>query len=800
MKKVIAVILALIFVFLVAGCGKSNEQSAEETESSFSESSGDESSSVEEEKTELEKSGIKLTDEFSFTVISQDERIEREVEFIKVSEISEEYLSIDGKYTFVDCNAPQIEYIKSYEGTNGGTIRFCTTASSVRIKVEFDDLFRIWSDYVQDRANFGIEVFEGTGTDRVDRGDPLNHYSGTNIDKLFRLDGEYNEVLITLPCGASLESLKIGFRYDDVEVGLPLERSHNPIVFYGSAITRGVSASKASNGYANLAGRMLDANVINLGFMNGAHGESEIADYIASLEEISAFVMEFDNGATLEELKDNHYNFYKKVRDAHPDIPIIIMSDLVYSEAQQEEAKERVKVIADTYNRAVKSGDQKVYFLDGGTIFPMDLGIGDLYTIDMILPSDTGMFYLATCVYDILSSAFTEDGKNSETERLPGLRDAFDFDFSESSTNVSQGEHVKISDIAEEYVESKIGSKTYLKPSLPQIEVGGINDPVNNNGEFYRLDASKKDEYATAFLSPYMKNLIDHTSGGTLRFRTNAEEIVIKVTMKNATGGGGNSVSLGNNGIEVYVGTGTAKSYALAEGQLIVSTKSVTQTVKLPGGYVEVMIGLPTYSGISSITIGINEDAEIAAPLERDMEPVLFYGSSITQGGCAKRTGLAYTNVVTRLLNADCTNLGFSASARGEQIMAEYIANKEMSVFVMDYDHNSSVEELESMHYNFYKTVREANPDLPILMLSRPIFTPEKTADDQARVDAVRATYDKAKSEGDENVYFIEGIEFFPEEIGMPDLYMIDGTHPNDLGMYYMAKTVYEAITDILKK
>ena len=211
------------------------------------------------------------------------------------------------------------------------------------------------------------------------------------------------------------------------------------------------------------------------------------------------------------------------------------------------------------------------------------------------------------------------------------------------------------------------------------------------------------------------------------------------------------------------------------------------------------MIELPTYAGISSITIGFSEGAEIAAPLDRNHDAVLFYGSSITQGASATRTGLAYTNIVARLLNVDCTNLGFSGSARGEQIMAEYIASKEMSVFVMDYDHNSATNELREMHYDFYKTVREANPDLPIVLVTRPIFTPEKTADDQAREDIVRSTYEKALAEGDENIYFVKGYDFFPF-MSMADLYMVDGTHPNDLGMYYMAKAVYSVVNEILNK
>ncbi len=795
MKRIIALFLALLLVFSLVGCNP-DDTPVDPVDPIESDT---ETQKTDEDAPKTQASGIKLTDEFVFEAHSDNDRIKLEADFIKVSEVDEKYRSRNSGCTFISYEAPQFEVSELYEGTKGGTIRFATTAKSIRIKAKFDTKDYLRLPHIQDRGNFGIEVFEGSGTYRVDRGVNLKTYSGLDLDETFSLSGGYNEVLITLPYGASVLSFEIGFLSENDGIALPIERDYAPVVFYGSAITQGLSASKAGNAYANLACRMLNADMINLGFFEGAHGEIEIAEYIASLDEISAFVMEFDNGATLEELRANHYNFYKKVRDAHPDIPIIIMSDPVFTPAQLEASKERVAVIEDTYNKAIEAGDNRVYFLNGGEMFPMGAGISDIYSVELTYPSDTGMFYMATNVYDVIKSAYTPDSEKSGTDRLPGLRDAFDFVYAPDEADVAVGDYVKVSAVDSKYVKSSKDGVIYLNYSTPQFEIGGINDPDDNKNEFYRLDASRKQEFYSNLKEASYSTLSNHTSGGTVRFRTNAEEIVIKATMRNASAGGGNLCNSGRNGFDVYVGTGTAKTSALAEGQVIASPQSVTETVYLGEGYKEVMIDLPTYAGVASFMVGFtDENAEIAAPLDRALDaPVLFYGSSITQGASATRTGLAYHNIVTRLLNADCTNLGFSGSARGEQIMAEYIAAKDMSVFVMDYDHNSSTPELREMHYDFYKTVREANPDLPILMITRPIFTPEKTADDQAREDIVRETYEKAVASGDKNVYFVEGINFFPY-MTMADLYMIDAVHPNDLGMYYMAKTVYEAICDIL--
>lgn len=796
MKRLIAILLALFMLLAVVGCNDVPPADNDtETDTAVESDSGVESSVP--GNTPVKASGIKLTDEFNFEARNDNDRIKLEAEFVRVADVDKNYVKNESGTYFISYDAPVFELMRGCEGTKGGTIRFATTAKTIRIKAQFkDDYLKL--PFIQDRGNFGIEVYQGAGTYRVDCGKNLNIYAGLKLDVTFTLNGGYNEVLITLPYGTEPSSFEIGFSNENDGVALPIKRDHAPIVFYGSAITQGLSASKAGNAYANIASRMLNADMINLGFYEGAHGEEKYADYIASLENISAFVMELDKGATLDELKENHYSFYKKVREAHPDIPIIIMSDPVFSTEQLESSKERVAVIEQTYNKALEEGDDNVYLLRGSDIFPLDSALCDLYTADLEHPTDTGMFYIATCVYDILNSAFTPDAAKSGVERMPGLRDAFDVDFISSATDVAEGDYAVVGTVAKEFVSTTRGDVVYLKTGAPQIEVGGITDPEDNNGELYRLDASRKQEFYSNLHEASYSTLSNHTSGATIRFRTNASEIYINARMRSASAGGGNLCNSGRNGFDVYVGTGTAKTYALAEGQIIYSYNALNATVALPEGYKEVMIELPTYAGVESISIGLSKDAEIAAPLERNMAPVLFYGSSITQGASATRTGLAYTNIVARLLNADCTNLGFSGSARGEQIMAEYIADKEMGIFVMDYDHNSATAELGKMHYDFYKTVREANPELPILMLTRPIFTPEKTADDQAREDIVRSTYEKAVAAGDKNVYFVEGINYFPI-MEMADLYMIDAVHPNDLGMYYMAKTVYEAIVDILK-
>jgi hypothetical protein len=137
--------------------------------------------------------------------------------------------------------------------------------------------------------------------------------------------------------------------------------------------------------------------------------------------------------------------------------------------------------------------------------------------------------------------------------------------------------------------------------------------------------------------------------------------------------------------------------------------------------------------------------------------------------------------------NCDCNyvNLGFSGNGKGEPAMAEHIASLDMSVFVMDYDHNAPTpEHLQATHEPFYRIIREKHPTLPILMVTRPKL--HLNADDRRRWEIIHNTYETAVKAGDKNVYFVDGSAFFREFAG--EGATVDNCHPNDLGFWAMAR------------
>lgn len=325
----------------------------------------------------------------------------------------------------------------------------------------------------------------------------------------------------------------------------------------------------------------------------------------------------------------------------------------------------------------------------------------------------------------------------------------------------------------------------FLDPRLEPFRIYGL---TYENGVFRRMPQ------ATAkSVNPGVYYLHTNTAGGRLRFRTNSPYVIV------------NTVMSGVDQMHHFPLTGSAGFDLYADGEYACSLMPGADMRK---GYEsaaefdddrmrEITIHFPLYANVKSLAVGVAKDAALlpAAPY-RNAPPVVYYGSSITQGGCASRPGNAYTNILSRMLNADHINLGFSGSARAEDEMNAYLAGLDMSVFVLDYDHNApDAAHLERTHEKLFLTVREKRPDLPVVMLTRPKFT--LTKEELNRRAVVYRTYENALAAGDRNVYFMDG----PALMALAgNEGTVDGCHPNDLGFYSMAKALYSVLNGLLNR
>ena len=209
-------------------------------------------------------------------------------------------------------------------------------------------------------------------------------------------------------------------------------------------------------------------------------------------------------------------------------------------------------------------------------------------------------------------------------------------------------------------------------------------------------------------------------------------------------------------------------------------------------------INFPNYNEVFEVYIGLLDGSVIKeAPEYEITKPIVYYGSSVTQGGSCTRPGNSYQGMISRALNADYINLGFSGSARAEKEIIEYIANLDMSVFVYDYDHNApDFAHLAATHSQMFHLFREKHPTTPVILTTKPKHV--QNADDRLRHAHILANYEGfLHDDHDENVYFISGPDLLKLAHGEGT---IDGIHPNDLGFYSMAQGFLPILKEIFAK
>ena len=286
-----------------------------------------------------------------------------------------------------------------------------------------------------------------------------------------------------------------------------------------------------------------------------------------------------------------------------------------------------------------------------------------------------------------------------------------------------------------------------------------------------------------------VQDLAWHLAGGCVRFSTDSDGLAVIWKLRTATNMP-HFAATGQSGLELFeetdAGSRQIKTVIPQMDNGCGCKIQQSAFVPLPGGMRHYALYLPLYNGLEAFWLGFAPNAAVGEGRRpRIDKPLVFYGSSITQGGCAQKVGSVYTTILCRRLDAAQINLGFSGSARGEEHMARYIASLTMSAFIMDYDHNApTVEHLKATHEPFYRIVREAQPDLPIIMASMPNFD-ANPADAARRRDVIVATYARALNSGDKHVYFVDGQQMFgPRD---RDLCTVDGAHPTELGFLRMA-------------
>ncbi|MBP3634330.1 MAG: hypothetical protein J6J43_07130 [Oscillospiraceae bacterium] len=319
-------------------------------------------------------------------------------------------------------------------------------------------------------------------------------------------------------------------------------------------------------------------------------------------------------------------------------------------------------------------------------------------------------------------------------------------------------------------------------------------EPFRVYGVFYEKDRFRRmPEEVALSVSKNVHYLHSNTTGGRVRFVTDSPYVAVHMETDHVDRMPHFSMT-GMSGLDLYADGRYCGTFVpptdLEDG--------FENILDLPSAQLrEMTIHMPLYTDVKTLKIGLKEGSQLLPPSPYAYDkPVVFYGHSITQGACASRPGNSYPNMLSRRLQIDHINLGFSGSAKAEPQMAEYIASLPMLAFVMDYDGNSPTREhLQSTHEPFFKIIREKNPELPVIFMTatnQARFFRDKEL--ECRKDVIRRTYENALAAGDQHVYYLDGSKIYE---GFDDA-TVEGCHANDLGFWLQANAVGALLQQIL--
>ncbi|MFC1606774.1 SGNH/GDSL hydrolase family protein [Candidatus Latescibacterota bacterium] len=298
-------------------------------------------------------------------------------------------------------------------------------------------------------------------------------------------------------------------------------------------------------------------------------------------------------------------------------------------------------------------------------------------------------------------------------------------------------------------------------------------------------------------------NLSLHSAGMYARFITDATEIHARWSLRSEGLAMPHMPATGVSGLDLYVRHEDGAWRWLNNGRPVAFPTNTARLVSgLPEGIREYMIYLPLYNGVTSVEIAIPKNTTLRKAGDwgdGDRKPLIFYGTSITQGACASRPGMVHTSILGRRLNRPVINLGFSGNGRLEPELAHLMAELDPAVFVLDCLPNLVADQVAERTEPFVRILRESHPTTPILLVEgrtypNSFLVPATKKRNTDNWKEYREAYDRLKLGGDDNIFYLEGDTLLLNDSEGT----VDNSHPNDYGFMHHADAFMKVLEPIL--
>jgi hypothetical protein len=299
-----------------------------------------------------------------------------------------------------------------------------------------------------------------------------------------------------------------------------------------------------------------------------------------------------------------------------------------------------------------------------------------------------------------------------------------------------------------------------------------------------------------ATVPPKVWSLSQSPAGVRIRLRT--DSAVLGIEAKTGPYKVATSPALGLIGIDLYVnGRYHGSTLPQKDDGLIKQTWATGVGTEMRDITLYLPIGTPTT--IQSITLAAGAKVEPARPYSNP-KPIVYYGSSITQGAQTSNPGMPFPSVLGRWLDMDFINLGFSGNGKGEPALAHAVAEIDAACFVLDYWANPTPEQFKDTLPGFVDIIRAKHPDTPII-IPGPYYNPsEITASRAGGYQIEKRQYAPTfvavrRASGDANIHYVEGFSLISPDHADA---LADARHPNSYGMFLYARGLEPMLRKVL--
>lgn len=247
----------------------------------------------------------------------------------------------------------------------------------------------------------------------------------------------------------------------------------------------------------------------------------------------------------------------------------------------------------------------------------------------------------------------------------------------------------------------------------------------------------------------------------------------------------------GVSGLDLYKRNDQGKWEFVSVGRpKLKATTAKLVSAASPDVMTDYLLFLPLYHHVDFLKIGLSEDADFLQSDHEGQKPIVFYGTSIVQGGCASRTGMSHAAMIRRWFDRDVINLGFSGNGNMPPVMVDMLAEIDAAVYILDCFPNMTNEMVDERFEPFVRGLREKKPNTPIILVEhlKASWVPE-------RIKVLNDLYKTLQEEGWKDLYIITSEDLLAGE----EEATVDGIHPTDLGFYRMAIAHREVLEKVLR-